>query len=214
MPSLSGLISVFEETRGLLARPENDFIWSSWRDREDALDEIDQILSALRSGELPEMTTLEVLFAPTGPIQEVSLSSGWGSRFLELSQRFDAAMASDELRVDEGQHLGPRQSCGCLADPTGRLTVVKEMGMDSRLAEVSVLVCRGCGQHWLKYLYEVEAFTGSGRWYLGAITAEQLSALTVEGAKSTLEKLDWYFYGGSYYEGRSGRSSGVIMLNP
>jgi len=29
------------------------------------------------------------LFAPTGPIQEVSLSSGWGQEFLELAERFD-----------------------------------------------------------------------------------------------------------------------------
>jgi hypothetical protein len=31
------------------------------------------------------------LFAPTGPIQEVSLSSGWGDMFLELAKRMDAA---------------------------------------------------------------------------------------------------------------------------
>ena len=37
---------------------------------------------------------MEVLFAPTGPIQEVSLSSGWGKEFLALSERFDDAMAA------------------------------------------------------------------------------------------------------------------------
>jgi hypothetical protein len=36
---------------------------------------------------------MEVLFAPTGPIQEVSISSGWGEAFLSLAERFDAAMA-------------------------------------------------------------------------------------------------------------------------
>jgi hypothetical protein len=35
---------------------------------------------------------LRVLFAPTGPIQEVSVSSGWGDAFLELADRFDDAM--------------------------------------------------------------------------------------------------------------------------
>jgi hypothetical protein len=37
--------------------------------------------------------TLDVLFLPTGPIQEVSLSSGWGDEFLQLAERYDAAVA-------------------------------------------------------------------------------------------------------------------------
>lgn len=86
--------------------------------------------------------------------------------------------------------------------------------MDSNYAEVSALVCRSCGQHWLRYFYEHEAFTSSGRWYLGAVAPGQLSALQAEGAKSLLEGLDWYFYGGSYYGGRVGKASGEISLFP
>ena len=80
--------------------------------------------------------------------------------------------------------------------------------MDKRFAEVSVLVCRDCGQHWLRYFYQAEAFTGSGRWYLGPVTPEQLSSLTLDKAKGILEGLDWYCYGGGYYQGRSARTSG------
>ena len=86
--------------------------------------------------------------------------------------------------------------------------------MDENFAEVSLLICPVCGQRWLRYFYEVEAFTASGRWYLGAIDAEQASLLTAENAKATLENSSWYFYGGSYYGGRSGRGSGRIILNP
>jgi len=86
--------------------------------------------------------------------------------------------------------------------------------MDGNFAEVSILVCSLCGQRWLRYFYELEAFTASGRWYLGAITAEQASLLTAENAKATLEGLSWYFYGGSYYGGKSGRASGKISLIP
>lgn len=96
MPSVRKLISVFEEARGLLSLPENDFAWSSWEDEKDALREVDEILSALRSGFLPRELTLEVIFAPTGPLQEVSLSSGWGDDFIELSERFDEAMAAGD----------------------------------------------------------------------------------------------------------------------
>jgi hypothetical protein len=93
MPNLRSIISVFEETRELLAAPDNDFAWSSWTGREDALAELDDILASLRRGVLPESLSMEILFAPTGPIQEVSLSSGWGEAFLALAERFDEAMA-------------------------------------------------------------------------------------------------------------------------
>jgi hypothetical protein len=86
--------------------------------------------------------------------------------------------------------------------------------MDDNFAVVSLLKCSVCGQQWVRYFYEVEAFTASGRWYLGAIHTEQASHLTAENAKAILDDLSWYFYGGSYYGGRSGRASGRIILNP
>jgi hypothetical protein len=82
--------------------------------------------------------------------------------------------------------------------------------MDSIFAQVSLLRCPVCGQHWLRYHYEMEAFTASGRWYLGAIPAEQAELLIAEDARSMLESLSWYFYGGSYFDGRSGRASGSL----
>ena len=118
---------------------------------------------------------------------------------------------------DKGERTRDRKldsSCGCLESPIGRGMHVKELGMDSRFAEVSVFQCRDCGRHWLRYFYEVEAFTRSGRWYLGCVTPEQFDGLTVENAKGVMEALDWYLYGGSYYDGLTGRTSGEINLIP
>jgi hypothetical protein len=103
-------------------------------------------------------------------------------------------------------------ACPCFTNPLEFLEPFQELGMDRHFAEVSVLVCRECGQYWLRYFYELEAFTGSGSWYLGPITAQQRSTLTAENAKSVLEELDWYVYGGSYFHGRSGRTSGPVHL--
>ncbi len=86
--------------------------------------------------------------------------------------------------------------------------------MDGNLAQVSLLNCAVCGQWWLRYFYELEAITASGRWYLGAINPEQATRLKTENARAIFDNLDWYFYGGSYYGGRSGKTSGRIMLNP
>ena len=102
--------------------------------------------------------------------------------------------------------------CRSAAPP--QLIGASDFGLDSHLAEVSVLICQACGQQWLRYSYNVEAFTGSGRWYLGAITPEQVTSLTCEQAKGILEHLAWYYYGGSYYQGRIGRTSGAIVLHP
>lgn len=89
---LAALLAVLEEARAYLARPDNDFSWSSFRDTATALAELDGLTSAVQAGGAVP-STLTVLFAPTGPIQEVSLSSGWGDEFLALAARFDAASA-------------------------------------------------------------------------------------------------------------------------
>jgi hypothetical protein len=91
--SYQPLIEVFSKARELLARPDNDFTWSSWEDAPAALREIDGIVSRLESGVMPGRASMEVLFFPTGPMQEVSLSSGWGEEFIALANRFDAAIA-------------------------------------------------------------------------------------------------------------------------
>jgi hypothetical protein len=83
---------VLEDARTLLALPDNEFLWSSWGNVTEALKEIDSLLRELEQGVLPKKDVLEILFAPTGPIQEVSMSSGWEEEFLALAARFDAAV--------------------------------------------------------------------------------------------------------------------------
>jgi len=90
MQDLQKLIGILRETRALIGQTENDFLWSSWTDQDQALSEIDSIITELENSSIPE---IGVLFAPTGPIQEVSISSGWGNDFLELADRFDKEYA-------------------------------------------------------------------------------------------------------------------------
>jgi len=85
------LIHVLESSIELLSLEDNNFDWSSWRDKEEALSELNSLLAMVQSGDLPERVKISVLFAPTGPIQEVSLSSGWGDIFLKVAEYFDHA---------------------------------------------------------------------------------------------------------------------------
>ncbi len=87
------LVEVLQEARAFLARPGNDFVWSGWEGPDEALRELDEKIAAVLSGPLPERLGVSVLFAPTGPIQEVSISSGWGQAFLAIAAHFDAASA-------------------------------------------------------------------------------------------------------------------------
>ena len=86
MKNLEKIISILKQARTLLALESNDFSWSSWKDQKQAISEIDSIITELENGSVPD---IRGLFAPTGPIQEVSLSSGWGKEFLKLAERFD-----------------------------------------------------------------------------------------------------------------------------
>ena len=86
------LLKILRETRGLLALPDNDFAWSSWNNSDDALNEFDQIISDVESDRFFAFSKLTLLFGPTGPIQEVSISSGWGKEFLDVAARFDVAL--------------------------------------------------------------------------------------------------------------------------
>lgn len=101
-------------------------------------------------------------------------------------------------------------ACACLDAPHDHLVLEKELGMDDAYATITLFKCPDCGQFWLKLLIEDEAFTASGRWYLGAITARQAARLAARDARSILEGLSWYFFGGSYYDGRTGKTSGPI----
>lgn len=80
---------ILESALELVSLPDNDFCWSSWENADEGKIEIESIIQLLASGGLPDKLTVSVLFAPTGPLQEVSLSSGWGDPFLKVAEKFD-----------------------------------------------------------------------------------------------------------------------------
>lgn len=193
------LLEVFYEARQLVRRPGNDFIWSFWEDFEEADLELKGIISALEAREPVNVTQMGVMFTATGPLQEVAMSSGWSAEFLDLAERFDAAMAAP--------------GCACPVELPNDRTQYVELGMDEIYAEVSTFVCGACGQLWLRYHYENEGFTGSGRWYVGPISASLAQSIKAEDARAQFEKMEKYFYGGSYYDGRVDQRSGPIVIH-
>ena len=90
---IESLIHVLEAAIELISLPDNDFCWSSWEDEAQAKRELLGLVSTLKSGVLPERLKFAVLFAPTGPLQEVSLSSGWAEPFLKVAEKYDEVEA-------------------------------------------------------------------------------------------------------------------------
>jgi hypothetical protein len=82
---MQALLCILIETRRLLALPSNDFGWSAWDNAEDALAELDAFIRSLETEQLPSREDLELLFAPTGSLQDVSINSGWAQEYLSLS---------------------------------------------------------------------------------------------------------------------------------
>lgn len=91
-PGRRELLAVLRDTRALLALPDNEFAWSGWEDGAAALAEVDALMRQIESGRRAPTLLVSVLFAPTGPLQETALSSGWGDEFLALARRCDAAL--------------------------------------------------------------------------------------------------------------------------
>jgi hypothetical protein len=88
------LAAVLRRIAELLSRPDVDTAWSGY-EPDELRSEIDSFLEGAETG-LPldeaGRARLRLLFAPTGALQETSLSSGWGGEFVELATRFDDAV--------------------------------------------------------------------------------------------------------------------------
>ena len=83
------LIQVLDSVMELISIPDNDFSWSSWESAEVAINEIENLIDRTKIGYIPNRLDITIIFAPTGPLQELSLSSGWADTFLKIAERFD-----------------------------------------------------------------------------------------------------------------------------
>ncbi|MEN9578095.1 MAG: hypothetical protein RJA70_1104 [Pseudomonadota bacterium] len=82
------LLTILKDARLLLEIPQNDFQYSPWNDRADALLALDHFAAELTAGQMPARA-LKVYFSATGPLQDVSMASGWQHQFVDLAVRAD-----------------------------------------------------------------------------------------------------------------------------
>ena len=87
----NSLLRVLARCRELVANSEN----SDWSciSVPGILRSLDAGLNAVSAETRPDVDELSLLFLPTGPLQETSMSNGWTDEFLTLSSEFDALIA-------------------------------------------------------------------------------------------------------------------------
>jgi hypothetical protein len=106
-------------------------------------------------------------------------------------------------------------SCSCAGGKFGGDSFEETyLGMDNHFSEVSLIRCKRCNRFWLHYYYVNESFSKSGRWYHGLIPLGGEGTVTLDNALEVLGKLDGYWCGGSWYDGKVVKGKGPPNLFP
>jgi hypothetical protein len=99
---LCEIIDILNEIIRIVRRSEIDVVWSGYDTTDDVLSDLTGHIARLTNNDLSRRKELKILFAPTGPLQEIALSSGWGDQFLSIAERFDQL----EFRLFGGHYFG------------------------------------------------------------------------------------------------------------
>jgi hypothetical protein len=190
---VASLIAVLTAASECLSQGDDGFVWSRWDDAEEARAEIRDLVRALRGRGLPDRTPYDALFAPTGPLQEVSIGGGWGDDFLALAERFDRVAA----RVWGGARAGvldagdPGFGCpSCWPDAAEAAWAVRPglermaRPIDEAHLSATLLRCRACGQVFLSLFAERIDWAGgedAQSWTVLPLTEEEVAGLTRDG---------------------------------
>ncbi|HVN14732.1 MAG TPA: hypothetical protein VMT73_03250 [Anaerolineales bacterium] len=81
------LVFALERTLYFL-RQSQPSVWSRLS-CEEAIGQLEIQLDKIKNSGSFDLATLKILFAPTGPLQEISISSNWSNEFIELSKTID-----------------------------------------------------------------------------------------------------------------------------
>lgn len=119
------------------------------------------------------------------------------------AQALPVSLSGEVLTFGHGPNL--------LCRPTEE---VRDLGNDRNYSEVSIERCAVCGQHWLLFRHQEEAFTGSGLWYRLPLSESEAQDVTKEDARLRFERAFWYWAGGSYFDSAGFRRSGKLIIAP
>lgn len=68
---------------------DTNVIWTEYDTPQALINKLDLEINNLQSRNYKTISNINGLFIPTGTLQEVSISNGWGDEFLTLAEQFD-----------------------------------------------------------------------------------------------------------------------------
>ena len=83
------LVHILKQIREIVDSPNTEVLWSSYDTTEDLLRDIDDYIEKVLICDRAIIKNLRLLFAPTGDLQDISISSGWGEKYIEIADQFD-----------------------------------------------------------------------------------------------------------------------------
>ena len=87
--NIKKMFCLIQEVIEIIRLPSTNTLFSEWNTPADAINHLNQLLEKLKNNDKQAIFELKILFGPTGSLQDLSISSGWGYKFLYLANRFD-----------------------------------------------------------------------------------------------------------------------------
>jgi len=76
----------------LLSQPSADICWTRYETADEVIEELQTIESQILQNDNAAIKRLLHLLAPTGALQEISISSGWGYEFLDIAASLESIL--------------------------------------------------------------------------------------------------------------------------
>ncbi|MCJ7649999.1 MAG: hypothetical protein MUP85_15415 [Candidatus Lokiarchaeota archaeon] len=89
---INNVINVLKKTKAIIKNTTTDVAWSRFENEEGVIEALDDHMEKLISHDFSAIWDLILFFAPTGSLQEISISSGWGDDYLTLASECDTAI--------------------------------------------------------------------------------------------------------------------------
>ena len=86
---LERLESIIQEVILFINSDATSMIYTSFDHPFEYVNYLEQLLIKVKSGDIEALNKLKLEFAPTGNLQELSISNGWGKEFLKIAKEFD-----------------------------------------------------------------------------------------------------------------------------
>ena len=85
---INELIKMIELIKNKIS-DSSDVIWTQYETAKEFRDDLDRYITRLTLNDKSCLEDMKVLFAPTGSLQEHSISNGWSDEYVRVAEQFD-----------------------------------------------------------------------------------------------------------------------------